>query len=142
MYLRLCTLLVSATLTSLSLHECALETFPIAQTLPHIDIRAQCTRDRPTIDAICGCIAAEEANYVYIVHNWHRFTPERQRYCSGFVAGCLQIDRPITYTDARDCLEPPQSIAHGTSRLPLHVESHASLMGRVQSDAGRVSPTF
>lgn len=121
--MRLCTLLVSATITSLSLHECALDTFRLAETLPHIDIRPQCTRAHQTVDAICNCIAEDEANYLYIIHNWHHFTPERQRYCSGFVAGCLSMDRPISYTAARDCLEPRQSVAHGMSRSPDPVAS-------------------
>lgn len=123
MYLRLCSLLVSATVTSLSLHECALDTFRIAATLPHIDIRPQCTRAHTTIDAICDCIAEDEANYRYVIHNWHQFTSERQRYCSGFVAGCLAMDRPISYTAARACLEPKQSTAHGVSLAPVSVRT-------------------
>ncbi len=119
MYLRLCTLLVSATVTSLSLSECALDTFRIAETVPHIDTRSQCARAHTTIDAICDCIAEDEANYRYIIHNWHRFTSERQHYCAGFVAGCLSMDQPITYTAARECLEPRQSTAHGMSLAPL-----------------------
>lgn len=118
MYLRLCTLLVSATVTSLSLNECALDTFRIAETIPHIDIRPQCARAHATIDAICDCIAEDEANYRYIIHNWHHFTSDRQRYCAGYVAGCLAMDQPISYAAARDCLEPPQSTAHGISHRP------------------------
>lgn len=126
MYLRLCTLLVSATVTSLSLHECALDTFRVADTLPHIDVHAQCTRGHSTVDAICTCIAENEADYRYIIHNWHHFTAERQRYCAGYVSGCLAMDRPIDYAAARDCLEPPQSTAPRMSARPIGPDGRGS----------------